>query len=149
MFVVRVIRHQLGTMAAALRALVALVVISSFAHIDAFSPAPALWGVGKSSVMGSRTLGRSGMRPRRAKMAVSQDVDQELKAKQEAEMKAILEGHLGKAQGRKSEGRRPDGALHDEAINEAAGPSLQVVLGHAGWGQFSRHSPPLVYLNQQ
>jgi hypothetical protein len=91
MFVVRVIRHQLGTMAAALRALVALVVISSFAHIDAFSPAPALWGVGKSSVMGSRTLGRSGMRPRRAKMAVSQDVDQELKAKQEAEMKAILE----------------------------------------------------------
>jgi hypothetical protein len=91
MFVVRVIRHQLGTMAAALRALVALVVISSFAHIDAFSPAPALWGVGKSSVMGSRTLGRSGMRPRGAKMAVSQDVDQELKAKQEAEMKAILE----------------------------------------------------------
>ena len=91
MFVVRVIRHQLGTMAAALRALVALVVISSFAHIDAFSPAPALWGVGKSSVMGSRTLGRSGMRLRGAKMAVSQDVDQELKAKQEAEMKAILE----------------------------------------------------------
>jgi hypothetical protein len=78
-------------MAAALRALVALVVISSFAHIDAFSPAPALWGVGKSSVMGSRTLGRSGMRLRGAKMAVSQDVDQELKAKQEAEMKAILE----------------------------------------------------------
>jgi len=91
MFVVRVIRHQLGTMAAALRALVALVVISSFAHIDAFSPAPALWGVGKSSVMGSRTLGRSGMRLRGAKMAVSQDVDQELKAKQEAEMKSILE----------------------------------------------------------
>jgi hypothetical protein len=89
MFVVRVIRHQLGTMAAALRALVALVVISSFAHIDAFSPAPALWGVGKSSVMGSRTLGRSGMRLRGAKMAVSQDVDQELKAKQEAEMKSI------------------------------------------------------------
>ena len=144
MFVVRVIRHQLGTMAAALRALVALVVISSFAHIDAFSPAPALWGVGKSSVMGSRTLGRSGMRLRGAKMAVSQDVDQELKAKQEAEMKAILEK-------RKEESLKAGDPMGLSTTKPSTKP-LDLLFKwswHAGWGQFSRHSPPLVYLNQQ